>query len=387
MKNGAKGGKTRMKRTFQCIRTAAALLCCVLPLTGCLRYRSTADLTAPAVSDPALSAAAPTAEMTTLPTPTTTAAPETTAVPGPAEEPQDTMAPFFLYFVHNVTLDQGDAFNVHKYVSYIDDLDPDVQLYVEGVVDTATLGEYPLKLTIVDNTGKYSTANMTVSVTEPAPPPVEEPKDPPKSFEEFIRLYKTDGTMVGIDVSRWQETIDFQKVAAAGCEFAIMRIGGHIGENFVDRCYANNIRNAKAAGLKVGVYWYSEENGAEAVHRNAAYLYSLLNGETLDFPVFFDWEDYNNIEDYKMSLKDFGDMFTAFRQEAEARGYKAALYNSKYYLELLWNEEVTGSVWLANYTDQTTYEGKYFLWQQGFARIDGINGDVDVDVFYPALMP
>ncbi len=376
-----------MKRYSLYIRIAAALLCCVLSLSGCLRYQSTADLTASAVTEPALSAAAPTFETpTTLPAPTTSA-PETTSAPGPAAEPQDTMAPFFLYFVHNVTLEQGNAFNVHKYVSYIDDLDPEVQLYVEGVVDPATLGEYPLKLTIVDNTGKYATANMTVTVTEPAPAPVEEPKDPPKSFDKFIRLYKKDGTMVGIDVSRWQENIDFQKVAAAGCEFAIMRIGGHIGENFVDRYYAANIRNAKAAGLKVGVYWYSEENGAEAVHRNAAFLYSLLNGETLDFPVFFDWEDYNNIEDYKMSLKDFGDMFSAFRQEAEAHGYKAALYNSKYYLELLWSEEVTGSVWLAHYTDETDYKGRYFLWQQGFARIDGINGDVDVDVLYPALMP
>ena len=143
-------------------------------------------------------------------------------------------------------------------------------------------------------------------------------------------------------------------------------------------------KNAKAAGLKVGVYWYSEENGPACARQNAEYLYRVLDGRELDFPVFFDWEDFAWFETYKMSLRDFREMFYAFREEAEARGYRAALYSSKYYLGLFWPETAEGgSVWLAHYVDETTYTGDYFLWQQGIGRIDGIGGDVDFDVLYP----
>lgn len=313
-----------------------------------------------------------------------TEAPAVTEAPEPTEPPVDTEPPFFLYFVSTATLEQGKAFDVHRYISYIDDLDAEVELTVEGSVDPGTLGDYPVRLTLTDDAGNACTQSMTVRVVKPAEsvdPPT--PSTPP-SFADFTAAYRKDDTMVGIDVSKWQGDIDFEKVAAAGCEFVIIRIGGFVENPFEDSYFAANLKNAKAAGLKVGVYWYSEENGAAQVHENAAYLYSLLDGVSLDFPVFFDWEDYSNIEDYRMSLRDFNEMFLAFRAEAEAHGYQAALYNSKFYLGLLWSEEVKqGGVWLAHYIDQTNYEGSYFLWQQGIGRIDGINGDVDVDVFYP----
>ncbi|MBQ7603613.1 MAG: hypothetical protein IJU75_01540, partial [Clostridia bacterium] len=313
--------------------------------------------------------------------------PPVTTPPAPVNtgDPNDVQPPFFLYFASNVTLNVGWGFDVHSYVSYIDDCDPDVILTVDGELDTATVGEYPLTLTLKDHSGNASSSVMNVRVKEPAPAGSGGTTDPTptlpqKTFAEFSATYKREGTSVGIDVSRWQGEIDFGKVAAAGCEFVIMRIGGYADGTFEDPRFAENIKGAKAAGLKVGVYWYSEENGPAAVRKNAAYLYSLLNGEKLDFPIFFDWEDYYHFEDYKMSMRDLNDMFLAFRDEAESRGYKAALYNSPYYLRILWSDEVKNSgVWLAHYVDETSYEGSYFLWQQGIGRIDGINADVDVD--------
>ena len=324
--------------------------------------------------------------------PPQTEPPGTTAPPAHAGNPGDTEPPFFLHFTKTVTLERGSAFNVHRYVSYIDDLDSDVELTVDGAPDTGTVGEYRLKLTLTDDSGNVTASDMTVRIVEPTPSGTPDGSytytpPPPRSFADFAASYKTDGTMVGIDVSKWQGEIDFDRVAAAGCEFVIIRIGGYAGGVFEDPNYAENIKRAKAAGLKVGVYWYSEEDGPAKVRENAAFLYSLLGGQTLDFPVFFDWEDYFNLEDYRMSVKDLNDMFLAFRAEAEARGYRAALYNSAYYLGVLWGDEVKGrGVWLAHYTDRTNYGGRYFLWQQGFGRIDGIDGDVDVDVFYPAEM-
>ncbi|MBR6918131.1 MAG: DUF5011 domain-containing protein [Clostridia bacterium] len=358
-----------MKNKIIRILIAASLICAVLLLSGCggdVSSSNTGETRIPEAEDIAFE-----------------------TIDTHPDEPDDTEPPFFLTFNYNVTLEQGDEFDIHKYVSYIDNVDREVELIVDGDVDVNSLGEYPLKLTVKDDSGNSSFAKMTVKVVEPVTPAPSggtsgQVPELPKNYSKFVETYKKDGAMVGIDVSRWQGDIDFYEVASAGAEFVIIRIGGFSDELFEDAYYANNINNAKEAGLKVGVYWYSEEDGADAVRRHADYLYSLLDGKELDFPIFFDWEDYADFENYKMNVRDLNEMFLAFKEEAEARGYTASLYNSKYYLGLLWSDEVKdGGVWLAHYIEKTTYDGKYFLWQQGYGRIEGIDGDVDLDVFYP----
>ena len=362
-----------MKKAITVISLAVCLICGAVLLAGCGSER------APSASSVQGSAS----EEISAP-----ALPEETASPDTEEQSDE--PPFFLRFFSPATVEIGDEFDLHEYISYIDDLDPDVELTVEGEVDTETVGEYLLKLTLTDDSGNTAYDEFSVSVVEPQPQDTSDDSaqpEPPQSFAEFTEKYKKDGASVGIDVSRWQGEIDFGRVAEAGCEFVIIRVGGYAEGQFEDAYFAQNISRAKAAGLKVGVYWYSEENGPEAVRENAEYLYSLLDGAELDFPVFFDWEDFASFEDYKMSMRDLNEMFSAFREEAESRGYRAALYNSGYYLRTVWSDGVkSGGVWLANYVEQTTYEGEFFLWQQGLGRIDGIDGDVDVDVFYPARL-
>ena len=386
---------TAAATTTVAVTTAAATTAAATTVPVTTAPVTTAPVTtAPVTTVPHTTAAPVTTSppVTTLPAttaaPPVTTAPETTAeIPGtdPADPP-DTSAPFFLSFTRNVTLKVGSTFNIHKYISYIDDLDPDVILTItEGSVDTNTVGTYNLSYRISDHSGNYTTATMKVEIVEKVTSSGSTTTPlPSKSFATFIETYKNENTMVGIDVSRYQGKIDFEKVAAAGCEFVIIKIGGYASGLFTDACYVENLKNAKAAGLKIGIYWYSAENGAAAVREHASYLYDLLDGEHLDFPIFFDWENYINFENYKMSLRDYNNMVLAFKDEAEKHGYRGALYGSKYYLNLLFNDEVKkGGVWLAHYTTETTYTGEYFLWQQGLARIDGIEGDVDVDVFYP----
>ncbi|MCR4683411.1 MAG: DUF5011 domain-containing protein [Clostridiales bacterium] len=324
---------------------------------------------------------------TALPPAATSGTADTGSATTEPSDPPDTTAPFFISLTRNVTLKKGSTFDIHKYISYVDDYDSDVELTVTGSVDTGTVGTYNISFELRDDAGNTTSSTMSINILETLPPSTPYTPAPTKSFAEFRNTYKKADTMVGIDVSRYQTTVDFQKVAAAGCEFVIIRLGGFSGELFTDSYYKDNIKNAKQAGLKVGVYWYSEENGPDAVRQNAEYLYSVLGGEKLDFPIFFDWEDFGRFENYKMSLRDFNDMFLAFKEEAEARGYKASLYNSKYYLELVWSEKVKkDGIWLAQYYTEPTYTGPFFLWQQGVALIDGISGDVDVDVFYPGKL-
>ena len=180
----------------------------------------------------------------------------------------DTEAPRFLIVNKNINIPIGSAFDPSEYMGYGDDVDRNVNVAVTGNIDTNEEGSYLVTITLSDSTGKTNSASVTVNVTAASSGSSEGcgggASGSGESFESFMENYKTDNTSLGIDVSRWQKTIDFEKVKAAGCDFAIIRIGGYDdGSLYTDRCYVENIQNAKAAGLKIGIYWHAEESSAE----------------------------------------------------------------------------------------------------------------------------
>ncbi|MBP5152625.1 MAG: DUF5011 domain-containing protein [Lachnospiraceae bacterium] len=299
---------------------------------------------------------------------------------------EDTDAPIFLSFKASPYVKLGDTFDIHKYMGYGDDVDRDVDLKVEGKVDTSKEGDYKLKITITDDTGKSTSKNMEVHVVKTVPKSSSSSKK--EQFSDFVANYKADDNMLGIDVSRWQETIDFEKVKAAGCEFVIMRLGGYDnGECFTDRCFVQNMAGAKAAGLKIGIYWYAEESSPEEIKESVKYLMEVLGGEKLDFPIAYDWEDHKNFEKYGINLHDLNDCYSYFEQEIEKYGYYATQYASKNSHINIWTHKKKNPVWLAQYYHTNTYEGDYFMWQHSnTGRIDGIKGDVDLDIYYPGKL-
>lgn len=332
----------------------------------------------------------PTTESTTEPTTEQTTEPTTEVTTEivtevNTEEPtaeDDVAAPIFLTFAKNPTLKLGAGFDVNDYIGYADDVDRSPELTVEGTVDTSVLGTYPLTVTLTDEAGHSTSETMTVNVvSEIAPSGGSGAKE---EFDTFAANYKREDTVLGIDVSRWQEDIDFNQVKNAGCDFVIIRIGGYDdGSQYEDRYFKTNIKNAKAAGLKTGIYWHAEESSIEEIKSNVAYMMGILGGEELDFPIAYDWEDFGGFQKYGMSLWDINNCFEAFCNEVEAYGYEACLYSSKNFLENVWTNESEHLVWLANYTNQTTYGGKYYMWQQSCTgRIAGISTDVDFNVMY-----
>ena len=109
----------------------------------------------------------------------------------------------------------------------------------------------------------------------------------------------------------------------------------------------------------------------------------MLGGETLDFPIVYDWEDFAGFQNYNMNFQDLNDCYTVFASELKHNGYDACLYSSKNFLEGVWKQGDSVPIWLANYTSQTKYQGEYFMWQQASnGRIDGISGNVDFNVLY-----
>jgi len=235
---------------------------------------------------------------------------------------------------------------------------------------------------VTDSSGNSTEWDLTVEVADSLP--YYEDDSPRTPFEDFISEYKGDGRSFGIDVSAWQDEIDFEAVRKAGCEFVIIRIGySEDGSMTVDKRFKENIKKAKAAGLKIGVYMYSYDNTEEKVRSSAAQLVETLDGESLDLPVAFDWEDFGNFQTYEMSFADLNRLYDAFADELSKSGYDCMLYGSRNYLEKIWDDTDTRPVWLAHYTDKTDYEGTYMLWQaSSTGRIDGINGDVDMDILY-----
>ena len=261
-----------------------------------------------------------------------------------------------------------------------------------GDYNLSKIGNYKVKYQIKDESNNIAERDLTIHVVKELPEPVEpKPSEPTITyFEDVVNKYKKDNTEIGLDISRWQGDVDFNKVKNAGVTFVMMRIGvsNDVGEELsMDSKYKQNIERAKEAGLKVGVYVYTTAINEDMAKEAANFVIDCLDGVKLDFPIVFDWENWSKFRKYEISIHDLNNTFIAFDKELQKHNLSAMLYSSKYYLNVMWEDRVKNNyqVWLAHYTDNkmTDYDGKFNMWQMcSDGRIDGINGDVDIDVLF-----
>ena len=302
-------------------------------------------------------------------------------------EVKDVTNPIFISAPQTKTIEKNQAYIPCDSISFADDYDSSPDCNIEGEYDLTKIGTYNLKFVITDESGNENKKNFTLKVVDKLPSTSTTQSKPIRfDFKDIINTYKNEDTMVGIDVSKWQGDIDFNKVRDAGAEFVMMRIGVTSkpdGEIYEDKYYSQNIKNAKAAGLKVGVYFYSSATSVEDAIRHAKWIIETLDGESLDFPIAYDWENWSKFSKYEMSIHNFNKNFEEFAKVIEDAGYEVMLYSSKFYLETIWQNKNNHKVWLAHYTSNTNYEGNFIMWQRAnTGRIDGINGDVDINIFY-----
>ncbi|MBR4430800.1 MAG: DUF5011 domain-containing protein [Clostridiales bacterium] len=324
-----------------------------------------------------------TEEITPSPTPT---------IPHMLAPEEDTTAPMWLNLPESVSIQVDTEFDINRYVGYIDDCDSDVDIQIEGEVDTSTPGSYPITMTLTDDANNTKTGSMTVKVYRPSGGGGGggggEDTHTTLAYSDFMARYPGDDIAYGIDVSRYQGDIDFNKVKAAGCEFVYLRAmiynNGELGE---DRKFEEYYVDAKAAGLKIGVYYYSTDCNLEELHEHCNELLKVLADKEIDLPVAFDWESWSHFQKYKMSIVDINNLFYEFAGIMTENGYGTILYASKYYLEIIW-EPADYDVWLAHYVKETSYEGDYTMWQTGsIGRIDGCSEDVDTDILFKSRYP
>ncbi len=194
---------------------------------------------------------------------------------------------------------------------------------------------------------------------------------------------------MGIDVSKWQGEIDWDRVRDAGVEYAIIRCGyrGSVtGALVEDPRFQQNVKGALAAGVKVGIYFFTQAvNEVEAVEE-ASMVVSLIRDYDITYPVFIDTEGaggHGRADGLDVETRTM--VCDAFCRTVENAGYEGGVYASRNW----YNNRVDAAslekyvIWLAEYRSAPIYQGYYQMWQytsQG--SIDGIAGNVDLDVSY-----
>lgn len=187
----------------------------------------------------------------------------------------------------------------------------------------------------------------------------------------------------GIDISYVQTEMDWAKVKSAGIAFAMIRAGYGRELSQKDKMFESHYAGAGAAGIPVGVYWYSYAKDADGAKKEAAACLETIKGKSFAYPVAFDLEDPSQRDLGKEMLTDIA---VAFLEEMEKAGYYAVLYTNLDWLRnrLDYERIKRFDLWLAQWRDGShTYENPVGMWQYtSNGNIDGIAGRVDCDIAY-----
>ncbi len=206
---------------------------------------------------------------------------------------------------------------------------------------------------------------------------------------DFLQCAESEVSRTGVDVSSHQKEIDWQRVKDAGVDFAIVRVGyrGYTeGDVFADAMARQNIDGALAAGLDVGVYFFSQATSVQEAKEEAWFVLDAIDGDAITYPVLFDWEGITNeARTDEVTGPEMTDYALAFCREIENAGYRAGVYFNQsdgynsYDLRALRAYEF----WLAEYADAQSFPYEVQLWQytnQG--GVPGIETTVDLNLCY-----
>lgn len=207
----------------------------------------------------------------------------------------------------------------------------------------------------------------------------------------FLMYNGSEASAVGVDVSDWQGDIDWDRVAADGVEFAIIRAGyrGYsVGSIMEDDCFVQNIEGALNAGLDVGVYFFSQAITPDEAVEEANFLLEHVEGYDVTYPLVFDWERQYVYTSRTKNIT--GEVITAcadaFCQTVAQAGYTPMVYGNPSdvpnNLDLSYLTHYP--YWLAHYTSSwspTSFPYNYSMWQYtSSGKVDGITGNVDLNL-------
>ena len=220
----------------------------------------------------------------------------------------------------------------------------------------------------------------------------------PYTGKTYTHLDQFDGYTIvhGVDVSDWQNTIDWSKVKAAGIDFALIRAGyrGYsAGTLNNDAHFDTNMDGAAAVGIKTGMYIFSQAITEEEAVEEANFLLGRIGKHTVNMPIVLDYEfastssgEGGRLKSAALSKEDATKVCLAFCKTIADAGYTPMVYANKTMLTNYLDESSISSlypIWLANYTTSTTYSGTFSYWQYSSSgKVDGISGNADMNFYY-----
>lgn len=198
-----------------------------------------------------------------------------------------------------------------------------------------------------------------------------------------------DNARLGIDVSKWNKEIDWEKVKGDGIEFAIIRCGyrgASSGALVLDPMYKRNIEGAIEAGIPVGVYFFTQALDEVEAVEEASMVISLIEDYDVDYPVFLDSESAGGRgRADALEAEERTKIHKAFLETIASAGYETGIYASRNWLndELDMTEVSEYRTWLAEYADIPVYDKYYHMWQYtSKGSVDGIETRVDLNLCY-----
>lgn len=200
------------------------------------------------------------------------------------------------------------------------------------------------------------------------------------------RAEAAEPVYAGIDISRYQGTVDFDRVAADGIDIVYMRAGE--GNDYIDPEYERNYQQAREAGLKSGAYLYVTATTVDEGREQAKFFASLLQGKEFACRPVMDFENLRGL-----NRQTANDIALAFLQTLEEEtGVTPAIYTGAYKVEAVWDPALAAyPLWIAEYgVEEPKTTGAWKEWS-GFqytdkGQVDGIDGDVDLDRFRPGIL-
>ena len=199
--------------------------------------------------------------------------------------------------------------------------------------------------------------------------------------------------MKGIDVSKYQPTVDFRKVKAAGYDFVIIKAGHGQYESQIDPMFEKHYRDAKAAGLYVGAYWYCYTTTPQGALNEAQVFKKAVSGKVFEMPLYYDIEERKTMN---TGMSNVSSIATTFCNEMEKAGYFCGIYGGQELAQNCLYDSIRTryAFWLAQYLKTPRYTGQYGIWQFGVAGasksnnptgvvgVPGVSGQCDMDYCY-----
>lgn len=276
---------------------------------------------------------------------------------------------------NQIYVQEGDSYRAAVAADYYKD---GVKYFKKGETKYTGWQTIDGKVYFFDKTGKKVTGEQVIQGAK-------------YTFASDGSLVTGSGTM-GIDVSKHNGNIDWNAVKNSGVSYVIIRCGyrGYTqGSLIVDPKFEQNIKGATSAGLKVGVYFFSQAVDEVEAVQEASFVLDAVKNYKISYPIFLDVEysgaagNTGRADGLNKAARTA--VCRAFCATIQSGGYTAGVYANKSWLETMIDPGQLGSykIWLAQYAASPTYTGRYDMWQyKSTGKVSGISGNVDMNLSY-----